>query len=185
MLTSRVTATSNAVFTAENMFVWNVMPPCAATIGAIAFVTTISVSMALTLAAVGGVVVIAMFRLAAAGKPLHHEFADRAAAVDGEMVDVIGNLSLVRAFCGMRREHRRFDLTVGREMSARQRSLLYLERLRLIHALVTVVLTVGLLAWAIRLWQAGAISSGDVVLTCTLGPRCCMPRAISRSRWST
>jgi ATP-binding cassette, subfamily B, bacterial len=31
-LTSRVTATSNAIFTAENMFVWNVMPPCAATI---------------------------------------------------------------------------------------------------------------------------------------------------------
>ncbi len=27
MLTSRVTATSNAVFTAENMFVWNVLPP--------------------------------------------------------------------------------------------------------------------------------------------------------------
>ena len=32
-----------------------------------------------------------MFRLAAAGKPLHHDFADKAAAVDGEMVDVIGN----------------------------------------------------------------------------------------------
>jgi ATP-binding cassette subfamily B protein len=69
----------------------------------------------------------------------------------------------------MRREHHRFDATVGREMTARQRSLLYLERLRLIHAVVTVVLTVGLLAWAIHLWQAGRISSGDVVLTCTLG----------------
>ena len=27
MLTSRITATSNAVFTVENMFVWNVLPP--------------------------------------------------------------------------------------------------------------------------------------------------------------
>jgi ATP-binding cassette, subfamily B, bacterial len=27
MLTSRVTATSNAMFTAENMFMWNVLPP--------------------------------------------------------------------------------------------------------------------------------------------------------------
>ena len=35
-LTSRVTATSNAVFTGENMFVWNVLPPCAATVAAIA-----------------------------------------------------------------------------------------------------------------------------------------------------
>ena len=43
----------------------------------------------------------AMFRLAAAGKPLHDEFADKAAAVDGEMVDVISNMPLVRAFCGL------------------------------------------------------------------------------------
>ncbi len=45
-LTSRVTATSNAVFTAENMFIWNVLPPCVATIAAIALVTTISLPMA-------------------------------------------------------------------------------------------------------------------------------------------
>ena len=169
MLTSRVTATSNAVFTAENMFVWNVLPPCAAMIGAIALVTTVSVPMALTLSVIGGVVVVAMFHMAAAGKPLHHEFADKSAAVDGEMVDVIGNMSLVRAFCGLSGEHRRFDTTVDREVTARQRSLLYLERLRLMHAVVTVVLTIGLLAWAILLWQNGKISTGDVVLACTLG----------------
>ena len=29
-LISRVTATANAIFTAENMLVWNVLPPCAA-----------------------------------------------------------------------------------------------------------------------------------------------------------
>src|SRR5882724_5243402 len=169
MLTSRITATSNAVFTAENMFVWNVMPPCAAVVGAIAFVTTISVPMALTLSAIGGIVVVAMFHLAAAGKPLHHEFADKSAAVDGEMVDVIGNMPLVRAFCGLRREHCRFDATIDHEVQARQRSLLYLERLRLLHALVTVVLTIGLLAWAILLWEDKRISTGDVVLACTLG----------------
>jgi ATP-binding cassette subfamily B protein len=169
MLTSRITATSNAVFTAENMFVWNVMPPCAAMIGAIALVATFSVPMAITLTAIGGIVVIAMFHLAARGKPLHHEFADKAAAVDGEMADVIGNLPLVRAFCGLRHEHRRFDQTVDREVTARQRSLLYLERLRLGHAIITVVLTIGLLAWAITLWQQGKITNGDVVLACTLG----------------
>ena len=30
-LTSRITATSNAVYTLQNMFVWNVLPPCVAT----------------------------------------------------------------------------------------------------------------------------------------------------------
>ena len=169
MLTARVTATSNAVFTVESMFVWNVLPACASMLGAIALTTIVSVPMALTLAAIGSVVVVAMFHFAAAGKPLHHAFADKAAAVDGEMVDVIGNLPLVRAFCGTHREHHRFEGTVDRELSARQRSLLYLERLRLAHAVVTVVLTVGLLAWAILLWQQGTISTGDVVLACTLG----------------
>ena len=168
-LTSRITATSNAVFTLQNMSVWNVMPPCMATLIAIAFVVTVSVPMAVVLMALAGILVLAMFRLAAAGRPLHHEFANRAAAVDGEMVDVVGNMPLVWSFCGIGREHRRLDATIDREMAARRRSLLYLEKLRLFHAVVTVVLIIGLLAWAIVLWQNGAATAGDVVLVCTLG----------------
>jgi ATP-binding cassette subfamily B protein len=113
--------------------------------------------------------IIAIFHIAAAGKPLHHDFADKAAAVDGEMVDVIGNISMVKAFGGLLREHHRFDRTVARELKARRHSLLYLEKLRLTHALVTVILIVGLLAWAIHLWQRGEATVGDVVLVCTLG----------------
>jgi ATP-binding cassette subfamily B protein len=169
MLTSRITATSNAIFTIENMFVWNVMPPCAATIAAITLVATVSLPMAGVLFAIGSVLVCIMFRFAAAGRPLHHDFADRAAAVDGEMVDIIGNMPLVRAFHGFRRERRRFGDTVDREMTARRRSLIYLEKLRLFHAGSTIVLTIALLAWAIRLWQQGAATTGDVVLICTLG----------------
>jgi ATP-binding cassette subfamily B protein len=169
MLTSRVTATSNAVFTVENMTMWNVLPPCAATVAAIGFVITISVPMAASLALIGGIMVIVMFRLAAAGGPLHHDFANKTAAVDGEMVDVVTNMPLVRAFCGLSREQHRFDATIDREMTARRRSLLYLEKLRILHALVTITLTLGLLAWAIALWQRGAATTGDVVLACTLG----------------
>ena len=168
-LTSRITATSNAVYTLQNMFVWNVLPPCVATIVAIAFVVTVSVPMAAVLMVLAAILVLAMFRLAAAGRPLHHEFANRAAAVDGEMVDVVGNMSLVWSFCGLGREHSRFDATIDREMAARRRSLLYLEKLRLLHAGVTVFLTIGLLGWAIVLWQNGAATTGDVVLVCTLG----------------
>jgi ATP-binding cassette subfamily B protein len=169
MLSSRITAASNAVFTVENMFAWNVLPPCIATIAAILLIGTVSVPMAAGLAVIAGIIVVAMFKLAAVGKPLHDDFAGKAAAVDGEMVDVINNMALVRAFCGLRHEHDRFDATVDREMKARGRSLRYLEKLRLLHAAVTVILTVGLLAWAIVLWQRGSASTGDVVLVCTLG----------------
>jgi len=134
MLTSRITATSNAVFTVENMFVWNVLPPCMATIAAIVLIGTVSLPMAAGLVVMAGAMVTAMFRLAAAGRPLHDDFADKAAAVDGEMVDVINNMPLVRAFCGLNHEHDRFDATVARELTARGRSLRYLEKLRIMHA---------------------------------------------------
>jgi ATP-binding cassette subfamily B protein len=169
MLTSRITATSNAVFTVENMFVWNVLPPCMATISAIVLIGTVSLKMSLGLIVVAGAMVLAMFHLAAAGRPLHDDFANKAAAVDGEMVDVINNMPLVRAFCGLSFEHDRFDATVNRELTARGRSLRYLEKLRILHAGVTVAFTIALLAWAITLWQHGAATTGDVVLVCTLG----------------
>src|SRR4051794_13634368 len=169
MLTSRITATSNAVFTVENMFVWNVLPPCMATIAAIVLIGTVSLPMSAGLVVIAGSMVVAMFKLAAAGKPLHDDFADKAAAVDGEMVDVINNMPLVRAFCGLNHEHDRFDTTIGKELVARGRSLRYLEKLRLTHAAVTVALIVALLAWAIALWQRGGATTGDVVLVCTLG----------------
>jgi ATP-binding cassette subfamily B protein len=54
-------------------------------------------------------------------------------------------------------------------MTSRRRSLFYVEKLRLTHALITIVLTVCLLAWAIVLWQRGAATAGEVVLVCTLG----------------
>jgi ATP-binding cassette, subfamily B, bacterial len=168
-LTSRVTATSNAAFTSENMFVWNVMPPCAATVAAIALVFTVSVPMAVGLSIIAGTMVVIMFRIAAAGRPLHHDFASKAAAVDGEMTDVVTNMPLVRAFGGLLREHSRFEATVAREMDARRRSLFYLEKLRIFHAVVTIILALSLLAWAIILWQRGTASTGDVVLICTLG----------------
>ncbi len=149
-LTSRITATSNAVYTLENMFVWNVLPPCMATVAAIIFTATVSIPMALSLTMLAGVLVFVMCRLAAAGRPLHHEFAAKAATVDGEMVDVVANMPLVWAYCGLGREHSRLDAAIDLELGARRRSLFYLEKLRLFHAVVTVLLTIAFLAWALR-----------------------------------
>jgi ATP-binding cassette subfamily B protein len=161
-LTGRVTATSNAAFAVENLFIWNVLPACAATVGAIAYLAAVSLPMATTLLAIATFVMLLLFRLAARGAPLHHGFADRAARVEGELADVIGNMPLVRTFGAIGREHSRFDRTVDSEMQ-------YLEGLRLLHAALTIVLTVAILAWAIVLWQRGRASAGDVVLVCTLG----------------
>ena len=92
----------------------------AATVVAIIFIASVSLAMAGALTVLAGVLVIMLFRLAAAGRPLHHDFAEKAAAVDGEMVDVISNISLVWSFCGLGREHGRIDGTISREMAARR-----------------------------------------------------------------
>jgi ATP-binding cassette subfamily B protein len=168
-LASRITATSNAVYAVETMFIWNVLPPVVATLGSIIFLATVSLQMTAAMTGVAVVMIVILFKLAARGAPLHRRFADCAAMADGEMVDVISNLPLVRSFGGLAFEHRRFDETIGRESAARQRSLSYLEKLRLFHAVVTATLTAGLLAWAVLLWQGHSISTGDVVLVSTLG----------------
>ena len=170
-LASRITATSNAIFTVENMFTFNVMPPCVAATLSIIYIGTVNMTMALVLAGIFAAVVLLMFKMASAGKPLHHDFAAKAASVDGEMVDLVGNMPLVRAFSAFNREFVRFDGTIGTEMRARRSSLLYLEKLRITHAILTVLSILGLLYWSIKMWEAGQATTGQVVLVCTLGIR--------------
>ena len=54
-------------------------------------------------------------------------------------------------------------------MKARHTSLRYLEKIRLVHAVVTAVLTACLLFWVLWRWQHGHATPGDVVLVITLG----------------
>jgi len=168
-LASRVTATSNAIFLTENTTAWNVLPPCLAVVMAIGLITTVNPMMALTLAGLSVVMAAVVYRLARAGTPMHRDFATRAANVDGELVDVISNMHVVRAFGVTWREHGRITGRIGEEMDARRRSLLYLEKLRLIHAVMTATITAGLLAWAVLMWQHGQATAGDMVLICSLG----------------
>jgi ATP-binding cassette subfamily B protein len=168
-LAGRITATGNAIYTVENTFAWNVLPPLLAVVGSIFVLVTVSPEMAGVLMVISGVLSWMLGHLAAKGRPLHHQYAADAAAVDGELVDVINNMPLVRAFGATLRERKRFGEQVEREMVTRSRSLQYLEKLRLFHATITAALTAGLLAWSIMLWEQGAASSGDVVLVTTLG----------------
>ncbi len=169
MLASRITATSNAIYIAENTFAWNVLPPCIAVIGAIFMIIAVNPLMAAGLLGTSAILSVVLFKLAGRGTKRHHAFASRAAAVDGELVDVIGNMGLVRAFGATFREQQRFAAKVGEEMGTRTRSLLYLEKLRLLHAVVTALLSAGLLGWALMLWQRGQATSGDIVLVSSLG----------------
>lgn len=168
-MASRITATSNAVFQTENTAAWNVLPPILAVLIAIALIGSVNPLMAFVLAAVAFTMAAIIYRLAKAGTPIHRNYAEKAAGVDGELVDVISNMSVVRVFGALRREHRRIDEKIDVEMGARRASLLYLEKLRLLHAAQTAVITAGLLYWAVVMWLNGQATPGDIVLIASLG----------------
>jgi ATP-binding cassette subfamily B protein len=167
-LSSRISATANATFTLENTGVWNVLPPIIAVMLSIGLIGSVNLKLALTLLGVAGLMGLLVFFLARHGAPRHRDYAEKAAAVDGELVDVIGNFGVVRAFGATVREQGRIGAAVATEMAARRRSLYYLEHIRLVHAVMTAALTAGVVAWGLLLWQNGQASVGDVVLITTL-----------------
>jgi ATP-binding cassette, subfamily B, bacterial len=168
-LAGRISATATAMFTLENLTFWNVLPPCLNVGFSILLMIIVSPLMAGVLVVLAALLSWLMFRLAAGGRPLHHRYATEAARVDGELLDVINNMPLVRAFGATRRERLRFGERMKIEMDWRGRSLRYLEKLRLIHAVLTAILTAGLLIWAIELWHMHRASVGEVVMVTTLG----------------
>jgi ATP-binding cassette subfamily B protein len=169
MLAGRISATGNAVFRIENMTVWNVLPPLLAVIGSVLMIAIVDPVMGLVLVIISTALGAILGQLAYLGRGLHNGYAQAAAAVDGQLVDVINNVGVVRAFGATLRERDRFASDVGAEMRARHISLRYLEKIRIIHAIVTAVLTACLLAWTVERWQAGRATPGDVVLVITLG----------------
>ena len=168
-LAGRISATGNAVFRVETLTAWNVLPAALGVLLAILTIGTVDPLMGLALVVVAGGVGAVIAWAARAGRGLHETYASAAATVDGELVDVINNASVVRAFGASLRERQHFAASVDYEMTARRHSLRYLEKLRIFHAGTTAVLTAALLGWTLLRWQHGLASPGDVVLVTTLG----------------
>ncbi|HEY6431523.1 MAG TPA: ABC transporter ATP-binding protein [Acetobacteraceae bacterium] len=167
-LGGRVSATAEAAFTIENTGSWNVLPPCFAVVFSIFYIGSVNPPLAMVLVVLAAALGLLIYRLAKHGTPLHRSYAENAATLDGEVVDVIGNMGVVRAFGATLRERRRFGSRVAQEMTARRTSLLYLEKLRLIHAVLTALLTAAVVAFGILLWQHGKATVGDIALLTAL-----------------
>jgi ATP-binding cassette, subfamily B, bacterial len=168
-LAGRITNAANAAWSIEQSLTWTTIPPAAAVLASIAVLGLINWKITIVLLVIVSVLGAFIAWLAARGLHLHERFAGRAAAVSGDLTDVVSNIGLVRAFGAARRERTRLSHGIATEMWAQRKSLRSLERLRLVHAVAVFLVTVGVLAWAVMLWREGRITTGDVVLTTTLG----------------
>ena len=167
-LASRVSSSANNAFIVLNTTVWSVIPPVVGVLLSIALIGSVNLKLAAGLLALSSLLGMLIFMLARRGTPLHRVYAEQAAGVDGELVDVISNFSVMRAFGATRREQARLERTMGVEMASRRRSLYYMENLRLIHAVLTALLTAGVVGVGIELWLAGQATVGDIVLLTSL-----------------
>jgi ATP-binding cassette, subfamily B, bacterial len=168
-IAGRIAAASTAAWTIENSLTWTTIPPAVAVISSIALLSVIDWQMTAVLVALVAVLGAVIARRAWRSRPLHHRFAGRSAQVTGNLADVVANMGLVRAFGAAERERDRLSHHIGREMSAQRQSLRALERLRLFHAVSVFAVTAAMLVWSVSLWRAGVVTTGDVVLTTTLG----------------
>src|ERR1700686_1953472 len=168
-LAGRITAAANAAWTIENSLTWTTIPPGTAVIGSILILGTINWHLTVVLLSVIVALGVSIGRLAAQGHHLHQSFAGHAAHVSGDLADIVSNIGLVRAFGAARREQDRLSSKIQDEMQAQRASLRSLEILRLWHAATVFAVTAGVLVWSVELWRRGKISTGDVVLTTTLG----------------
>lgn len=168
-LAGRITAAANAAWLIENSLTWNTIPPGFAVIASIFVLGTINWHLTAVLLAVVSVLGAIIAWWAGHGRELHQNFAGQAAHVSGDITDVVSNIGLVRAFGAAQREQQRLSMKIADEMQAQRLSLRSLERLRQFHAITVFFVTAGVLVWSVVLWRRGAISTGDVVLTTTLG----------------
>jgi len=168
-LAGRITAAANAAWLIENSLTWNTIPPGIAVIASIFVLGTINWHLTAVLLGVVTVLGAIIAWWAARGRELHQNFAGHAAHVSGDLTDVVSNIGLVRAFGAAQREQHRLSIKIEDEMQAQRMSLRSLERLRQFHAVSVFGVTAGVLVWSVELWRLGEITTGDVVLTTTLG----------------
>ena len=173
-LAGRITTASGAATTVIRTVVWNVLPPFTDLVGSVVVLATIDWRIGAGLVAVAGTGVSVMHRVGRRGFPLHRAHHREAADVSGSLADVLANMGLVRAYGARGRERDRLRHLMGTEGRAHAGSMMFLERLRCGHDAIFWLATAAVLAAAVWQWAQGAITTGGVVVACTLTLRVLM-----------
>jgi ATP-binding cassette, subfamily B, bacterial len=170
-LANRISGTGDAVQQVLQIALFTLAPVCADFFAALAMLATVGWQIVVAL---GVFILLSAGALALAGHrgaPRHRTHADRAAEVGGELVDVVSNIWVVKAFSARARERRRFERLLEAEKTAHRGSVMYIERIRVLHDLGLWLMAGGMLTWTLYLWSKGQVSPGDVVLTVSISFR--------------
>jgi ATP-binding cassette, subfamily B, bacterial len=167
-LGQRVTGVAGAFGALTNTAVWRVAPPCVDLVGGIAVLTTIDVNMAIAMGAYVAFITVGLLIIGRVGRPLHSNYHSVASEVAGDLIDIISNMWVVKAFTARQREWSRLRTRFETEASLQTRSWMYTERTRLLYDGVMCIMAATMLLWAVHSWSRGTETPGDVVVICAL-----------------
>jgi ATP-binding cassette subfamily B protein len=170
-LANRISSTGDSVQQVFSAVLFNIAPVCADFCAALVMLATVGWQMVAALFGFVLVAAVTLVRLSQSGMPRHRLHADRAAEVGGELVDVLSNIWVVKAFSARTRERRRFERLLRVEQDSHRDSLMYVERMRVLHDLGLWLMAGGMLVWTLHLWSEGRVSPGDVILTLAMAFR--------------
>jgi ATP-binding cassette, subfamily B, bacterial len=170
-LANRISAAGDSLQQVFSTLLFNIAPVCADFCAALAMLATVDWHLVGALFAFVVLAASTLVRLSQRGMPRHKLHADRAAHLGGELTDVLSNIWVVKAFSARTRERNRFERLLKVEESSHRDSLMYVERMRVLHDLGLWLMAGGMLGWTLHLWSVGRVSPGDVVLTLAMAFR--------------
>lgn len=106
--------------------------------------------------------------LATRAQPYAHKAATARSETTGKVVDSVTNLVSAKLFARLDYEREYLDRTLVKELDAVRRSVWYSERVRWFQFISAAVLKVGVLYYALALWERAEIGIGDFVMAVSL-----------------
>src|ERR1700756_1097305 len=125
-LANRISATGDSVQQVFSLILFNLAPVCADFCAAMVMLSMVGWHLGAALAVFVLLAGCVLARAGHRGTSRHRFHADRAAEVGGELVDVLSNIWVVKAFSARSRERGRFERLLEIERTAHRDSLMYI-----------------------------------------------------------
>jgi len=170
-LSSRLSTAAEAARVLLTTLLWNIVPPCADLIGSMVVLSTIAWQFSLGLLSGALLITVLVAWVGARGFPQHRAYYEQSAVTTGQIVDVISNVGLVKAFAAHEREGQRLGSLLAEEARTHRSSWRHLELTRATHDALLWTTAAAILLLAVKAWRHGAITAGDVILVTTLSFR--------------
>lgn len=167
-LANRISETSMGV----NMTLWalifDVLPVLVTLTVAVIILSTASPMLAMFTFVWSVVFVLCSYLLARRCQPYSRSFSAARSETTGRVVDAVSNLTAVRLFARIGFERAHLQQFLSREVQAARQSFGFNEKIVLFQMSASLVLKVGLLGFALWLWQQGSIGVPEFVMSTTL-----------------